>query len=624
MPLKVSPRGAPLVLVLLVGAALMATITPARAQSGRVVRYSLAPRVIEEGSTQPVALTVVTDGADTAEVRLLDGTSIPMSSLGVSTFGASLSAADALRGYRIGELHNLIGSILTYDSGIRTDSVALEINVRDATMPDVPIVPRGSDAQTSPHVINLRYDTLYDGDANPENVMKTFYNRFGDDFDFAFIVSQERFPGVGFSSRYEPVSNDVHGIGDGNFNRGPQYGSGGRLEGIVLVPHDNHFDLGAYLTLHELGHRWMNHLDFPLLAPAAVHWPVSDLLFGIIGRGTGTLLGYFDFDLVPAGGGNYRLERGGARGYNDLELYLMGLLEPADVGSHFVFDNQNQPPEGDGVIWTGPVTTFTADDVIARDGARDPGFANSQKQFRIAAIVLSRGSLLSAAEMAFFDHMAARSEARENFTVRTSPTDPFFVATRGQGALISALSTPPAPDIQDFQPAGGEPGTTVVIDGTDLIRATEVRFAGTPARFTVDSNARLTATVPDGASSGRISITTPSGSSTSSGSFDVGGTSKTHTRQISLRLVRSQGRLRAAGSVTVDDGFTNCYSMVTVKIARRSGGTWTRIATIATTSSGTYSATIADRRGTYRATAPSFSLFSGHVCARASTRSVLR
>ncbi|HEX2239988.1 MAG TPA: IPT/TIG domain-containing protein [Actinomycetota bacterium] len=623
MPLILTRRAGAALLGLLVIVGILAAAPSARAQSGRVIRFSLEPRVIDADSTQPIALVAVTDGADSAEIRLLDGTSIPMSSIGASTFGASLSAAQALRGYKTGELHNLIGSILTYDSGIRTDSVGLEINVRDSTMPDVPISARSSDVQTSPHVINLRYDTLYSGDPNPENVMKTFYSRFADDFDFAFIVSQERFAGVGFSSRYEPVSNDVRGIGDGIFNRGPQYGSAGELEGIVLVPNDNTFDLAGYLALHEVGHRWMNHLNLPRLAPAAVHWPRSDLLHGIIGGGTGTQLGYFDFDFVPLGGGSYQLERGGARGYNDLELYLMGMLAPEDVGTHFVFDNQSQPPEGDGVIWSGPVTHFAINDVIGTDGTREPGVSSSQKNFRVAAIVLSHGELLSPTEMAFFDHMAARAEARERFTVRT-PTDPFHVATRGVGTLTSALAEPGAPEIRSFEPDSGQPGAGVVLRGSNLIRATEVRFAGTRANFTVDSNGQLTAVVPSGASSGRISVTTPSGTSTSSASFNVGGSVKTHARQISLRLVRGSGRLEARGTVSVDDGFANCYGSVTVKIARRSNGIWTRIATVATTSTGSYSATIANRRGTYRATAPRFSLFSGHVCTRATTRARLR
>src|SRR4051794_8304079 len=80
---------------------------------------------------------------------------------------------------------------------------------------------------------------------------------------------------------------------------------------------------------------------------------------------------------------------------------------------------------------------------------------------------------------------------------------------------------PPAPTIASFAPASGPESTVVTITGTNLGGATAVRFAGSPAGFTVVSGTQITATVPAGAATGAISVTTPGGTATSAASFTV-------------------------------------------------------------------------------------------------------
>ena len=63
-------------------------------------------------------------------------------------------------------------------------------------------------------------------------------------------------------------------------------------------------------------------------------------------------------------------------------------------------------------------------------------------------------------------------------------------------------------------------GATVTITGENLLDASAVSFAGTPAAsYDAESPTQITATVPRGASSGPISVTTPGGSATSAESF---------------------------------------------------------------------------------------------------------
>lgn len=61
----------------------------------------------------------------------------------------------------------------------------------------------------------------------------------------------------------------------------------------------------------------------------------------------------------------------------------------------------------------------------------------------------------------------------------------------------------------ETRPTSGNPGTKVIILGTNLTGATSVSFNGTAATFTVVSRAEITTTVPKGAATGTVVVTTP-------------------------------------------------------------------------------------------------------------------
>lgn len=93
--------------------------------------------------------------------------------------------------------------------------------------------------------------------------------------------------------------------------------------------------------------------------------------------------------------------------------------------------------------------------------------------------------------------------------------------TTPNGVAVSDTSFKIPPTISSFTPDTGTPGTIVTITGTTFTGATSVKFSGVAATFTVDSATQITATVPDGAITGRISVTTPGGTATSSTNFKV-------------------------------------------------------------------------------------------------------
>ncbi|NIV93468.1 DNRLRE domain-containing protein, partial [candidate division KSB1 bacterium] len=78
------------------------------------------------------------------------------------------------------------------------------------------------------------------------------------------------------------------------------------------------------------------------------------------------------------------------------------------------------------------------------------------------------------------------------------------------------------PEIASFSPANGPVATEVTIDGGNFTGTTVVAFNGTQAsEFTVESDSRLRATVPAGATDGKVSVTNADGTGESADDFIV-------------------------------------------------------------------------------------------------------
>jgi hypothetical protein len=88
--------------------------------------------------------------------------------------------------------------------------------------------------------------------------------------------------------------------------------------------------------------------------------------------------------------------------------------------------------------------------------------------------------------------------------------------------LNSAEVYDPAVSVISFTPTSGAVGTAITITGNAFTGATSVKFNGISATsFTVNSDTKITATVPSGASTGSIAVTAPGGTATSATSFTV-------------------------------------------------------------------------------------------------------
>jgi hypothetical protein len=77
------------------------------------------------------------------------------------------------------------------------------------------------------------------------------------------------------------------------------------------------------------------------------------------------------------------------------------------------------------------------------------------------------------------------------------------------------------PTVSGFVPTSGAVGSTLTLNGAGFSTATKITFNGVAAKFTVNSDTQITATVPSGATSGKIAVTTPAGTATGAASFTV-------------------------------------------------------------------------------------------------------
>jgi molybdate transport system substrate-binding protein len=74
--------------------------------------------------------------------------------------------------------------------------------------------------------------------------------------------------------------------------------------------------------------------------------------------------------------------------------------------------------------------------------------------------------------------------------------------------------TAPLPSIAKVTPATTTAGKTLVVLGKNFTGATSVTFQGVPAKFKVNSTAKITVTVPSNAKTGSLIVTTPQGNAT--------------------------------------------------------------------------------------------------------------
>lgn len=243
-----------------------------------------------------------------------------------------------------------------------------------------------------------------------ESIQETILSKFEDNFDMLFIISDED-QSVFALGVNTVLSNKVEGIGMSIFN----ITQSNRL--LSLITFNGEWSFSNRTIYHEITHNWaarfsclpkIKHVDENLyrLKPDDLegHWSTTNV-FGLLGGFSDEMVTkvgdnrYYVPQLEPSLGVMKYYLNNSPKGYGQddiyyapLELYAMGLLHKNDVPPIDVYDNAVIEAEmlqgGNFAISyiTADKKTYTIDDIIAKDGARVPDYANSQKEFRIITV----------------------------------------------------------------------------------------------------------------------------------------------------------------------------------------------------------------------------------------------
>ena len=317
-------------------------------------------------------------------------------------------------------------------------------------------------AQYASHVVNLVLPGF--GDARVlngaqafelEQAAQGFYQHFADTYHtLSFIPRRSPFTYSAFNLN---VTNDVRGIGAALFNHQAAYGS--RMLRSVQLYAAGFF--GQHETTgHQIAHQWGDETNLAAIAGVSAagyqparHTPLLQggaTLIGAVLRGTR------EVERVPsavAGGDDtYQIRRTTAPiTFHPLQLYRMGLLEPAAVPDVSVFADQAQlggtPPRAPAVDTpvSGPRRSVSINEIMAALGPRSgPSFS----EWRLAFVVVSEEPI-SQREMDYYNFYAQRAAAAAG-TRSYDGFGSFFEATGDRVVLrtdVDPLDTGATPKI---------------------------------------------------------------------------------------------------------------------------------------------------------------------------------
>ena len=317
------------------------------------------------------------------------------------------------------------------------------------------------------NVVNLElqdpvdYDLVWRGGGSDaqraalKRLTQSVYAQLQDSFEFIFFVFNEESPAP-YPAPYgyhTPVQNSIDGLGIGKFDFSSDYGSNGNLESVIVLGSSKDIIHGP--SLHELGHRWGNYLKGSLDAENQIgwvscmnpdsipfHWGLRDV-GGQLGGwyeedeafGDDNTTTYLINDAVEGRVGFNGIGPGNNFiGYSDLELYLMGLVEPSEVAD---IREPSVPPvelEVNPLFEIDSFNHISMDTIIQENGARQPDVSSSPKAFNTLFVVVSTTPLTQ-------DEWHNYELQVQNFTKQDEDDyqrlNNFWEATDGKAALIA-------------------------------------------------------------------------------------------------------------------------------------------------------------------------------------------
>lgn len=230
-------------------------------------------------------------------------------------------------------------------------------------------------------------------------IAREFFRTHPDNYDFIVAFSTFEFDTGDATAFHWPVQNKIQGIGLPQFDVSNLFGSQGKLQGFTDMaalsrystdPLEPDFEKVLGVMAHEILHQWASHVRFRL--------PDGSTSDALLGRDNAHWSYLLNSDASVEYGAQWKDNGDGTftsvgirKFFSPLDLYLMGFYRKEEVPPFFLIDNpaidKTQLPQ-ENVTITGTRREVTIDDIIAVEGERVPAADQSQKEFRIAFVLL--------------------------------------------------------------------------------------------------------------------------------------------------------------------------------------------------------------------------------------------
>ncbi len=235
-----------------------------------------------------------------------------------------------------------------------------------------------------------------------KSLTNDLYKKYADKYDFIFFILNE--PSIPENLSYYGmlvgVSNNIQGTGQEIYDYSLDYGSNGKLKAVMQLTGLEYLRNGP--ALHELAHNWANfgidthYINGPGTGITSFnykpHWGFTG------GSSRGQLGGFDQSTLVDNGNNSYTVNSFGgfANGgngipFNELELYMMGMIPSSQVSEFDVFTEITSFSSGSNKFNFTANSRKTYDAQVLENllGKRVPNSKNSQKNFKILAVVIT-------------------------------------------------------------------------------------------------------------------------------------------------------------------------------------------------------------------------------------------
>lgn len=337
---------------------------------------------------------------------------------------------------------------LVYSDGSETEVVQgrLPLFLIDPSIVPQPSIYRGELHEMVDHTEYVI--AIIDSTTSRLEIAQRYYEFMDDDRDFLFVAHQPdgTIPGAGYFSH---VRSTEQGIGVSEIDWTASFGSAGRLTGIVSLT----ASAPMGLLNHEILHQWANFLDQSLNL-GRFHWDVIDRPstgFGASGHGVYSNLEHIGENRYR--GIRFDFREPETKKFNDLELYLMGLIDIEEVESPIktlVNPTSSMPLEyihedeaSYGVFEAEGIRELSTDEIVAIHGQRSPGPGEARSSFAGAMVVVHPRPLTDS-EFAYYDLMMREFEKDESELFPINVT--FEQATEGLADMTTRLFPPLTPN----------------------------------------------------------------------------------------------------------------------------------------------------------------------------------